>query len=84
ILETHPSSRVYAGLAYDGESESVILFGGLYSDDTVYGDTWVLSDSIPTTTPTTPTPIIDGYGLILVGVSAVVVIIVLVIFSRRR
>ncbi|MFX1484367.1 MAG: kelch repeat-containing protein [Promethearchaeota archaeon] len=80
-LETHPSSRVYAGLTYDGESESVILFGGLYSDDTVFGDTWVLSGSIPTTTPP---PIIDVYGLILIGASAVVIIIVLVVFIRRR
>ena len=89
IFDTHPSSRVYADLVYDSDSEKIVLFGGSPNRADAYGDTWVLSNlTITPTTPTTPTTTTGDGGLptiIIVAIAGTaVVILVLVVFVRRR
>ena len=47
-----PSKRIYSDLAYDKESDKVLLFGGLDSNNNNLNETWALNSSIKTTTTT--------------------------------
>lgn len=91
----HPSKRYYSDLAYDDESERIILFGGCANQiDDVFNETWSLSlygetTTTTTTTPTTtpiiePPPPIHPIIIVIVTGSIAAVLIVLVIFLKRR
>jgi N-acetylneuraminic acid mutarotase len=78
-LEPHPTGRVYAGLAYDNESECIVLFGGMDAMMDVFGDTWTLSN----TTPSTPLPLPEWWWLVL-GAGAVVLVLVAFVYVRKQ
>ncbi len=49
--EDEPPPRISTGLVYDAASNRAVLFGGQFSDNTAYGDTWVLTDANALTGP---------------------------------
>ncbi|MFX0150627.1 MAG: kelch repeat-containing protein [Candidatus Hodarchaeota archaeon] len=59
-----PSSRIYSDLAYDVESDKVILFGGSDLNNNNFNETWALISTPKQTTSklTTPTP---GWNVLL-------------------
>jgi hypothetical protein len=62
---SHPAARYYSAMAYDEESEQLVLFGG-YSDatDTFFGDTWAWNGITWTQqTPTHNPPVRTGAAL---------------------
>ncbi|MFW9848327.1 MAG: Kelch repeat-containing protein [Candidatus Thorarchaeota archaeon] len=77
-VENHPSSRVYASLTYDSESECIVLFGGMTSTYAVFDETWILEEK-----PPVEQPLIDPVILALLA-GVILVIVILAIFSRKR
>jgi len=82
-FDTHPSSRAYADLVYDNDSKKVVLFGGTPNRVDAYGDTWVLYNISLTNGGN------GGNGglplwVYLAVAGTGVVIVVLVVFMRRR
>ncbi|MFW9869840.1 MAG: hypothetical protein ACFFEL_09460, partial [Candidatus Thorarchaeota archaeon] len=80
-VSTCPCARERGALVYDIESDVTVLYGGMGPGnwDELLNDTWSLELSEPTTTPPP-----DWGPFILVTVGVGVVIVVLVVFIRRR
>ncbi|MHA2141004.1 MAG: Kelch repeat-containing protein [Candidatus Thorarchaeota archaeon] len=84
----HPSKRYYSDMAFDHESDQVILFGGCADQfDEVSNESWSLfiyhSNPIRNIILPLP-PIIDFNQVLIVTGGIAAVLIVLVIFRRRR
>jgi hypothetical protein len=75
--QAHPSSRIYGDMAYDSESEKIVLFGGVNAGNYVFGDTWILPG-----TAFTPDPL--GGILLIIGVASVVIIVIAIVVWQLR
>ncbi|MFW9985995.1 MAG: kelch repeat-containing protein [Candidatus Odinarchaeota archaeon] len=78
-VQHHPSARIYTDLAYDSESDCILLFGGWHqSTDIIFGDTWIFSESQIHIDP--------GPVWILIAVAAVSIfaIVMVVVYVKRR
>lgn len=70
-----PTARSRAPLAYDVDSNRIIMFGGKGSNDVVYNDTWAYGQHEPP----------PDFTLTFLGVGiAAVAIVVIVVFAKRR
>jgi len=77
--DAHPSSRVYGSMAYDSDSEKIVLFGGVNAAVYVFGDTWIL----PGTLVTTPPPPIPGFPMLAVALGMAFALGVSLVTRRR-
>ena len=85
---TNPGARCRATLVYDENSDVFVLFGGKVGGNKL-NDTWAYDIDIVTTTPTTPTTPLDGpflpeLTMLAIGAGVIVLVLVIVLFIRKR